>query len=65
MPAMQKHLLDNIAWHCLSQAQSRFAVGAGGARRYAPGHRRSATSAVITANAAVSGAPTRKKSPKR
>lgn len=30
-------LLDNIVWHALTGAQSRFAAGAGGARRYARG----------------------------
>jgi GNAT superfamily N-acetyltransferase len=30
-------VLDNIFWHALSGPQARFAQGAGGARRYAPG----------------------------
>ena len=30
-------VLDNIFWHALSGPQACFAVGAGGARRYAPG----------------------------
>jgi ribosomal protein S18 acetylase RimI-like enzyme len=30
-------LLDNIMWHCLSGPHSRFAVGEGSIRRYAPG----------------------------
>ena len=30
-------LLDNIFWNTLTGAHARFAVGAGGARRYAPG----------------------------
>lgn len=29
--------LDNIVWHALTGAQARFAVGCGGARRFAPG----------------------------
>lgn len=29
--------LDNVFWHALSGAQANFAMGAGGARRYAPG----------------------------
>ncbi|HEX9392223.1 MAG TPA: GNAT family N-acetyltransferase [Usitatibacteraceae bacterium] len=32
-----KHLLDNIAWHTLSGPHTRFASGAGNARRYASG----------------------------
>ncbi len=31
------HLLDNIIWHTLTGPHARFAAGAGGARRYAPG----------------------------
>ncbi|MDX2220857.1 MAG: GNAT family N-acetyltransferase [Burkholderiales bacterium] len=31
------NLLDNIVWHALTGAHARFAVGEGGARRYAPG----------------------------
>jgi ribosomal protein S18 acetylase RimI-like enzyme len=31
------HLLDNIMWHALTGAHARFALGAGGARRFAPG----------------------------
>jgi GNAT superfamily N-acetyltransferase len=31
------HPLDNIAWHTLSGPHTRFAVGAGAVRRYAPG----------------------------
>ena len=30
-------LLDNIFWNTLTGAHARFAIGAGGARRYAPG----------------------------
>jgi len=30
-------LLDNIMWNCLSGPHARFAAGAGGVRRYAPG----------------------------
>jgi GNAT superfamily N-acetyltransferase len=30
-------ILDNVFWHALSGPQARFAVGTGGARRYAPG----------------------------
>lgn len=30
-------ILVNVFWHALSGAQSSFAIGAGGARRYAPG----------------------------
>jgi len=30
-------ILDNVFWHALSGPQACFAVGAGGARRYAPG----------------------------
>lgn len=32
-----KHLLDNIAWHTLTGWHAKFAIGAGDARRYAPG----------------------------
>ena len=31
------HLLDNIVWHSLVSSHARFAVGQGGARRFAPG----------------------------
>ena len=31
------HLLDNIFWHALTGPQAHWAVGSGGARRYAPG----------------------------
>lgn len=31
------NLLDNIVWHALTTAHAHFAVGEGGARRYAPG----------------------------
>ena len=31
------YLLDNIFWNTLTGAQAKFATGAGGARRYAPG----------------------------
>lgn len=31
------HSLTNVFWHSLTGAQAEFAVGAGGARRYAPG----------------------------
>jgi GNAT superfamily N-acetyltransferase len=34
---MSTDLLDNIVWHTLAGAHSRFAMGAGRARRYAPG----------------------------
>jgi ribosomal protein S18 acetylase RimI-like enzyme len=32
-----KRLLDNIMWNCLSGPHAKFATGAGGVRRYAPG----------------------------
>jgi GNAT superfamily N-acetyltransferase len=32
-----KHLLDNITWHTLAGPHAKYAVGTGGARRYAPG----------------------------
>lgn len=32
-----KRLLDNIVWNSLTGPQAKFAAGAGGARRYAPG----------------------------
>lgn len=31
------HSLTNVFWHSLTGVQAKFAVGAGGARRYAPG----------------------------
>lgn len=34
---MTSPYLDNVFWHALTGAQSDFAVGSGGARRYAPG----------------------------
>ena len=34
---MGSSILDNVFWHALSGPQACFAVGAGGARRYAPG----------------------------
>jgi GNAT superfamily N-acetyltransferase len=36
MPGM-KHLLDGVIWHTLSGHHAKFALGGGGARRYAPG----------------------------
>jgi ribosomal protein S18 acetylase RimI-like enzyme len=37
MSSMTFPQLDNIFWHALTGAQSDFAIGSGGARRYAPG----------------------------
>jgi GNAT superfamily N-acetyltransferase len=34
---MTSPYLDNVFWHALTGAQSSFAIGSGGARRYAPG----------------------------
>ena len=34
---MTSSYLDNVFWHALTGAQASFAIGSGGARRYAPG----------------------------